>query len=238
MVHASAGRCDPASATLRSEPFIVTELARHALGESGIDWQAMGSDYSVTRGLIEQVAQQAVAGFDGYDRRVREPRGFHLPNTARQREWKTATGKAQFTAIALPQDSIMRRARAMPGDDVLCLATGRAHRQYNTTVYRDTTGEVDRYRGVHHTRKVLFIAAATLARLGLRDGQLVDVHAAAPDGIARMVSGYQLVRYDVPEGDVFGYFPELTPLVSPALMARGSKTPAFKEVPVILKARE
>jgi anaerobic selenocysteine-containing dehydrogenase len=114
----------------------------------------------------------------------------------------------------------------------------RAHRQYNTTVYRDTTGEVDRYRGVHHTRKVLFISAATMARLGLRDGQLVDVHAAAPDGIARQCKGYQLVRYDVPEGDVLGYFPELTPLISPALVARGSATPAFKEVPVLLKPAE
>jgi hypothetical protein len=42
----------------------------------------------------------------------------------------------------------------------------------------------------------------------------------------------------VPEGDVFGYFPELTPLVPPGLVARGSATPAFKEVPVLLKPAE
>ena len=244
MVHASAGRAAPASAGLRSEPHIVTELARRTqAGRAGpggarIDWQPKGRDNSVTRALIEQVAQGAVAGFEGYNRRIAEPRGFHLPNTARLREWRTASGKAQFTAIALPRDSILRRARALHGEQVLCLATVRAHRQYNTTVYRDTTGEVDRYRGVHHTRKVLFIAAATLERLGLRDGQLVDVHAAAPDGIARVCKGYQLVRYDVPEGDVFGYFPELTPLLSPQLVARGSATPAFKEVPVLLKPAE
>jgi len=238
MVHASAGRGDPASAKLRSEPHIVTELARHTLGDSRLPWQAMGSDYAVTRSLIEQVARTAVAGFDQYNERIAQPRGFHLPNTARLREWRTASGKAQFSAIALPQDSIMRRARAAYGEAVLCLATVRAHRQYNTTVYRDTTGEVDRYRGVHHTRKVLFIADATMARLGLRDGQLVDVHAAAPDGIARQCKGYRLVRYDVPDGDVFGYFPELTPLISPALVARGSATPAFKEVPVLLRPAE
>jgi molybdopterin-dependent oxidoreductase alpha subunit len=242
MVHASSGRGDPASGKLRSEPHIVTELARHTLGDSahtaGIDWQGMGRDYSITRGLIEQVAQTAVAGFEQYNQRITAPRGFHLPNSARNRDWRTASGKAQFTAIALPQDTIMRRARAAFGDEVLCLATVRAHRQYNTTVYRDTTGEVDRYRGVHHTRKVLFISAATMARLGLTDGQLVDVHAAAPDGIERRCNGYQLVRYDVPDGDVFGYFPELTPLVSPDLVARGSLTPAFKEVPVLLKPAE
>ncbi|WP_028103672.1 FdhF/YdeP family oxidoreductase [Pseudoduganella violaceinigra] len=238
MVHASAGRGDPASAKLRSEPHIVTELARHTLGESQLPWQAMGSDYAVTRELIEKVAQTAVAGFEQYNERITQPRGFHLPNSARLREWKTASGKAQFTAIALPRDTIMGRARAAFGDAVLCLATVRAHRQYNTTVYRDTTGEVDRYRGVHHTRKVLFISAATMARLGLSDGQKVDVHAASPDGIARQCSGYQLVQYDVPDGDVFGYFPELTPLISPQLVARGSLTPAFKEVPVLLKASE
>jgi molybdopterin-dependent oxidoreductase alpha subunit len=241
MVHASAGRGEPASPRLRSEPWIVSELARRTLAgpaAPAIDWQAMGSDYSVTRALIEQVAQTAVAGFEQYNARIAQPRGFHLPNSARLRDWRTASGKAEFSAIALPQDSIMRRARAAYGEQVLCLATVRAHRQYNTTVYRDSTGEVDRYRGVHHTRKVLFIAAATMARLGLRDGQMVDVHAAAPDGIARSCRGYRLVRYDVPEGDVFGYFPELTPLVPPGLVARGSATPAFKEVPVLLKPAE
>lgn len=238
MVHASTGRGEPASAKLRSEPHIVTELARATLGESSIPWQAMGSDYATTRSLIEQVAQTAVAGFEQYNERITQPRGFYLPNSARNRDWRTASGKAQFTALELPQDTIMRRARAQYGEQVLCLATVRAHRQYNTTVYRDSTGEVDRYRGVHNTRKVLFIGAATMARLGLRDGQLVDIHAAAPDGIARQCNGYQLVQYDVPEGDVFGYFPELTPLISPDLMARGSKTPAFKEVPVLLKPAE
>ncbi|XLZ71917.1 FdhF/YdeP family oxidoreductase [Massilia sp. SR12] len=238
MVHASTGRGAPASAKLRSEPHIVTELARATLGESAIPWQAMGSDYATTRSLIEQVARTAVAGFEQYNERITQPRGFYLPNSARNRDWRTASGKAQFTALELPQDSIMRRARAQYGEQVLCLATVRAHRQYNTTVYRDSTGEVDRYRGVHNTRKVLFISAASLARLGLRDGQLVDIHAAAPDGIARQCNGYQLVQYDVPEGDVFGYFPELTPLISPELMARGSKTPAFKEVPVLLKPAE
>jgi anaerobic selenocysteine-containing dehydrogenase len=192
MVHASAGRGEPASPRLRSEPWIVSELARRTLAgpaAPAIDWQAMGSDYSVTRALIEQVAQTAVAGFEQYNARIAQPRGFHLPNSARLRDWRTASGKAEFSAIALPQDSIMRRARAAYGEQVLCLATVRAHRQYNTTVYRDSTGEVDRYRGVHHTRKVLFIAAATMARLGLRDGQMVDVHAAAPDGIARSCRG-------------------------------------------------
>jgi molybdopterin-dependent oxidoreductase alpha subunit len=234
MVHASSGRNTPASTLLRSEPFIVTELARHTLSGSTIDWYAMGSDYDITRDYIERVAAYAVEGFEGYNEKVRQRAGFRLPNTAGQRIWHTASGKARFTAHALPADTIMSRARAEHGDQVLCLATVRAHRQYNTTVYRDPKGEVDRYRGVHSTRKVLFIGPSTLVRLHLRDGDIVTVRAASPDGIARELSGYRLVERPMPDGDVIGYFPELTPLISPALVARGSNTPAFKEVPILL----
>ncbi|WP_395406063.1 FdhF/YdeP family oxidoreductase [Pseudoduganella sp. UC29_106] len=234
VVHASAGRNTPASTQLRSEPFIVTELARHTLPDSPIDWRGMGRDYDITRDCIERVAAHAVEGFGHYNRRIRERLGFRLPNSAGARIWHTASGKARFSAHALPQDTIMSRARAAYGDKVLCLATVRAHRQYNTTIYRDPQGEVDRYRGVHGTRKVLFIGPSTLQRLGLQDGDSVTVRAAAPDGITRELSGYRLVERPLPDGDVIGYFPELTPLISPELVARGSNTPAFKEVPVLL----
>lgn len=236
MVHATRGRNQPASEQLRSEPYIVTELAYHTLGERlPIPWRAMGQDYDVTRGLIEQVTDNLVAGFEGYNDKVRTNRSFYLPNTARERVWKTESGKAEFTSFALPSDTIMSRARAVHGDKVLCLSTVRAHRQYNTTVYRDKNGEVDRYRGVHNTRKVLFISASTMARLGLHDGQIVNVRAADTDGIERRVHGFQLVSYAVPDGDVFGYFPELTPLASVGLKARGSNTPTFKEIPVLIE---
>ena len=235
MVHASTGRNRPASEKLRSEPFIVTELARHALPDSKIDWTLMGRDYDATRDLIERVAQGAVAGFEQYNANIRRKRGFHLPNTAALRVWKTDSGKANFAAHALPQDSIMKRARAVHGERVVCLATVRAHRQYNTTVYFDPKGEVDRYRGVHHTRKVLFVGPATLARLGFKDGDIANLRAASLDGIERVVQGYRLVEYPILGDDVFGYFPELTPLSSPDLTARGSNTPAFKEVPILIE---
>jgi anaerobic selenocysteine-containing dehydrogenase len=129
----------------------------------------------------------------------------------------------------------MTRARARYGDRVLCLATIRAHRQYNTTVYRDPRGEVDRYRGVHGSRHVLFVGRATLDRLGFSSGDVVRVRAAAPDGIDRCVDGIRLCATDYPHDDVFGYFPELTPLLSPLLVARGANTPAFKQIPVLLE---
>lgn len=235
MVHASEGRNQPASAALRSEAFIISELARHAMPQSTIDWRGMGSNYDLTRGYIEQVAQGVVDGFANYNQNIRQQRGFRLPNTARERVWATEGHKAHFTVHPLPQQTIMSRARARHGDSVLCLATMRAHRQYNTTVYRDPAGEIDRYRGIYNGRKVLFISAATMARLGFADGELVNIRAAALDGIERRVQGFRLVSYAIEGDDVFGYFPELTPLISLDLLARGSNTPAFKEVPILLE---
>ncbi|WP_307720817.1 hypothetical protein [Pseudoduganella lutea] len=181
------------------------------------------------------MAEGAVEGFTAYNEHIRLEKGFHLPNSAGRRAWHTAAGKARFIGHALPVDTIMARARAHYGDGVLCLATIRAHRQYNTTVYRDPKGEVDRYRGVYGTRHVLFVGRATLDRLGFAEGDIVRVRAAAPDGIERCVDGMRLVATGAQGDDVFGYFPELTPLLSPALVARGSNTPAFKQIPVLIE---
>ncbi|HVL77223.1 MAG TPA: FdhF/YdeP family oxidoreductase [Noviherbaspirillum sp.] len=235
MVHASHGRNRPASEMLRSEPWIVAELAHATLGSARIDWRAMAADYDRTRAAIERVTRDVVQGFESYNERIRAQRGFHLPNAAAERRWETESGKARLIAHPLPQDTILRRARARHGDAVLCLSTIRAHRQYNTTVYRDRNGEVDRYRGVHGTRHVLFISDADLKRFGLRDGDRVNLRAASLDGVERRVEGLQLVRYAVHPGDVFGYFPELTPLLSPDFTARGSNTPTFKEIPVLIE---
>lgn len=235
MVHASHGRNTPASELLRSEPWIVAELAHHTLGSERIDWRALASDYDRMRAAIERVTSGVVPGFEGYNDKARNARGFHLPNAAAERRWETEDGKARFIVHPLPTDTLMQRARAKYGDDVMCLATMRAHRQYNTTVYRDRNGEVDRYRGVHGTRKVLFISQSDLDRFGLKAGEYVTLRAAALDGIERRVEGLTLVAYPVHQGDVFGYFPELTPLLAPDMTARGSNTPTFKEIPVMIE---
>jgi molybdopterin-dependent oxidoreductase alpha subunit len=235
MVHASTGRNEPASELLRSEPFIVAELAHHTVGSEKIAWRAMASDYDLTREAIRRVTDGVVEGFESYNEKVRERKGFRLPNAAGERRWETPSGRAEFISYPLPSDSIMQRAREKHGDAVLCLATMRAHRQYNTTVYRDRNGEVDRYRGVHGTRQILFIGQEDLDRLGLQDGEIVNLRAASLDGVERRVESLRLVSYPVHAGDVFGYFPELTPLASVDLRAIGSRTPAFKEIPVLIE---
>ena len=234
-VHASAGRNHPASQALRSEPFIVAELARHTVGDTTIDWRAMAADYDRVRDAIRRVTEGVIPGFERYNETIRERSGFYLPNSARARRWDTDVKRAKFIPHPIPADTIMNRARANYGDQVLCLATIRAHRQFNTTVYHDPSGEVDRYRGIYGTRKVLLISQADLDRLGLAAGETVNLRAAAPDGIERRLEGFRLVCYPVRAGEVFGYFPEMTPLLSPDLIGRGSRTPAFKEIPVLIE---
>ncbi len=63
----------------------------------------------------------------------------------------------------------------------LVLQTMRSHDQFNTTIY----GLDDRYRGIHHGRRVVFVGAADLAELGFADGDLVDLVSEWTDGVER-----------------------------------------------------
>ena len=104
MVHASRGRNQPASEHLRSEPWIVAQLARATFPDSTIPWEALVADYARVRACIEAV----LPIFADYEKRVREPGGFALKNTARDREWKTETGRARFMAHPVPRLAILR----------------------------------------------------------------------------------------------------------------------------------
>src|SRR3546814_8108625 len=81
------------------------------------------------------------------------------------RVWNTPTGKAQFIVHPLTGASGEKGA--------LLLTTIRSHDQYNTTIY----GLNDRYRGVTGRRDVIFANVEDLKDLGLKHGDLVDVHA-------------------------------------------------------------
>jgi molybdopterin-dependent oxidoreductase alpha subunit len=218
VVHRSAGRLSPAASTLKSEVAIVAGMAAAALGDlPKVAWQAMVDDYARVRDLIAAV----VPGFVDYNRRVTAPDGFLLPNSARERTWRTANGKANFTVVPLP-------ARRLHEGQLL-LQTLRSHDQFNTTIYELN----DRYRGVHGRRDILFVNAADLQERGLADGAIVDVtshHA----GIERKVRGLTVVAYEQPRGCVAGYFPELNVLVPLEQNARESHTPSSKSIVVTL----
>ena len=218
IVHRSQGHLPPASAHLRSEVAIVCGIAAATVGDlPRVDWAPLAADYARVRDLIADV----VPGFTDFNRRVAAPDGFALPNSARERTWRTSTSKANFTVVALPGWTLQ------PGQ--LLLQTLRSHDQFNTTIYELN----DRYRGIHGRRDIVFVNADDLAARGLRDGERVDVtshHA----GVARTVRGLTAVAFDQPRGCVAGYFPELNPLVPLEHNARESHTPASKSVVVTL----
>ena len=155
-----------------------------------------------------------------------QPGGFHRPLAAKQRKWKTKTGKANFIVpqAASPGTSIRRPAKR----DVFQLDHLRSQGQFNTTIYSDR----DRFRGVFGTRMVLFMNPADVARQGLEEGAIVGLTTAIEDGTRRHVDGFIVRGYNIPEGCLAAYYPECNPLVPVSHHAKGSFVPASKGVPV------
>jgi anaerobic selenocysteine-containing dehydrogenase len=151
------------------------------------------------------------------------PGGFRKPVAAAKREWKTPTGKANFT---VPETLSADPDMPVPAD-ALRLFTVRSDGQFNTTIY----SLEDRFRGVSD-RKVLFMAGADMARLGLADGDIVTASTAVDDGVERRVEGLRVVEYGVPEGCVAGYYPECNPLIPLWHYAKESKVPAAKSIAI------
>lgn len=227
MVHISAGMNAPASAQLLSEPAIVARLAQATLPHSKTPWAWLVEDYDRIRAKIAEV----IDGFEDFNARVHVPGGFYLGNSARERNWQTATGKARFLAHAVPQDLPIATLRAQhPTQTVFNLMTVRSHDQYNTTIY----GLDDRYRGVFGHRRVCFINPADLSALGLKAGQWVDMRSVWHDGHERVARRFLLVEYDIPAGNLASYYPETNNLVPLSSMADRARTPASKSVPVTL----
>jgi molybdopterin-dependent oxidoreductase alpha subunit len=220
MVHLSAGMNPPASPQLLSEPAIVARLAEATLPATKTPWRWLVCDYDRIRDKIAEV----VDGFDDFNARVHVPGGFYLGNSAAERRWHVAGDRARFERHAIP------RMRLPAEGDVLRLATIRSHDQYNTTIY----GLDDRYRGVSGERRVCFIGAADLARLGLSAGQWVDLVSAWHDG-ERVAARFLLVEYDLPAGCVAAYYPETNPLVPLDSHADRARTPTSKSIPVRLR---
>ena len=225
MVHASRGLNAPASDQLKSEPAIVGGIGRALFGAGdAVDWDGLVGDYDRVRDLIEAVFPET---FAHYNERVRAPGGFRLPLPHADRVWKTPSGKAQFLVHAHDgQDA--RRGEA----GVLLLTTLRSHDQYNTTIY----GANDRYRGVFGRRDVVFAHPADIAAHGLKAGDRIDLLAAFDQTGARAVRGFTLVEREIPRGCLAAYYPETNILVALEDHDRRSGTPAYKSVPVRLRA--
>ncbi len=230
MVHLSSGLNAPASEHLLSEPMIVARLAQATLPHSNVPWAWLVEDYGRIRDKIEAVFDD----FHGFNARVAEPGGFRLRNTASERIWKTASGKAEFRCHALPQGDQQQRARAVApkGAVVMTLATVRSHDQYNTTIY----GLDDRYRGVYGQRRVVFMNEADMQAQGFKAGDIVNIQSVFAEETPRQVDGFVLVAYNIPHGCLASYYPETNALLPLSSVADGVGTPTSKAIPVVLWA--
>jgi molybdopterin-dependent oxidoreductase alpha subunit len=227
MVHLSAGLNAPASEQLLSEPMIVARLAAATLPRSRTPWLQLAGDYALIRDRIEAVFPD----FAGFNEKIKKPGGFRLRNTASERVWATASGRAEFRRHAVPTDTSIHRARQQQLDTVVfALATVRSHDQYNTTIY----GMDDRYRGVYGHRRVVFINAEDLRQIGMKAGDWVDITSLYGDGKSRRSERFLLVEYDIPRGCLASYYPETNPLVPLDSFAIDARTPTSKSIPVKL----
>ena len=216
VVQSSQGKLRPASEHLLGEPEIVARLAEATLGDVGkIRWRWLAEDYDKLRTWIEAV----VPGFENFNDRIRRPGGFYLPNTAKERVWNTAGGKANFSSA--PLDAF----QAAPGR--FLLQTLRSHDQFNTTIY----GLDDRYRGISGMRDIVFLNPDDLAVIGVKPGGRIDLTSHWHDG-ERHLKGFRAIPYEMPRGMAAAYFPEANVLVPVGHVAEGSNTPASKSIEV------
>ncbi|HYO90207.1 MAG TPA: FdhF/YdeP family oxidoreductase, partial [Pyrinomonadaceae bacterium] len=219
IVHSSRGHLEPASPHLLSEPAIVARLAVATLGSrSRIDWPWLVADYDRVRDAIAR----CIPGFDDYNRKVREPAGFYLPNAAREGVFKTKTDRANFTVHELPRHELK------PGEFIMM--TIRSHDQFNTSIY----GLDDRYRGIYNGRRVVLLNNEDIKEAGLEAGQTVDLTSHF-EGEERTARRFRVVPFSIPRRCAATYFPETNVLVPVRSVADKSNTPASKSVVISIK---
>jgi anaerobic selenocysteine-containing dehydrogenase len=217
MVHISYGMKEPGSQELRSECAIIAGMARATLPNSRTPWKEYVDNYDRIRDTMARVLD----GFEDFNSRARHPHGFRIRQFARERVFRTASGRAEFSPAPLPDD-------VDPGKGRLMLATIRSHDQFNTTIYSND----DRYRGLKGMRTVVFMNADDMRDRGLDEFALVDVRSFSKDGTERVVYGYRAVQYEIAIGCAAGYMPELNVLCGIADISTQSEQPVTKHLVV------
>lgn len=214
-VQMSKGVLEPASEHLRSEVWIVCELAKTVLGKN---WDDFKNNYDNIRNAIERT----ISGFENYNQQVRQHGGFYLPNKPRIGEFPTHNGKANFTTHELT-------VRKLKPDQFL-LMTIRSHDQFNTTIY-DLN---DRYRGIKNERRIIFLNPEDMREFDFKSGQVVDLTSYFEDG-ERHANHFIAVPYEIPRRCAATYFPEANSLVPIGSTAEKSNTPTSKSVVITIQ---
>lgn len=215
VVHQSKGVLDPFSDQLKSEVEIICDLASKLLVEESGMWEKFKINYDLIRNDIAVV----IPGFEDYNKKVRIPKGFYLPNGARNGIYKTANQKANFSVNPLPDRKLQ--------EDELVLMTIRSHDQFNTTIY----GNDDRYRGVKNMRRIVMMNKEDMKELELKEMDKIDLTSTF-NSEKRTAPNFKVVPYDIPSGNLAAYFPETNILVNINSYDKVSKTPASKFIKV------
>ena len=114
--------------------------------------------------------------------------GFYRGNAARDRCFQTASGKGEFAAVQLSTTGFA------DADGLFHPMALRSDDQFNTTIY----GYSDRFRGVEGTRHIVFVNPRDVERLGLKDGEIVDLRTDYGGDVRREVSGLRVAPYENP----------------------------------------
>jgi len=214
------------SGQLISEVSFLAELAHRVLGSEPIDWRRL-QDPVYVRELIACTVPGygPMAGIDSTRREFEvEGRIFHEPRFA------TASGRAQLIPTPLPE-------LALPAADhfgglaagerglVLSLITARSYGQHNTVVYK----QGDAYRGMPH-RDTILMNPEGLAASGLVAHQRVTLQ-----GEAGSLEAIEVIPGTIRRGAALMFYPEANVLMR-AEVDPVSGTPAFKRVPVLVRA--
>jgi molybdopterin-dependent oxidoreductase alpha subunit len=221
VIQMSKGVLTPISGDFLNENQIVCNLAKATLGNrTVIDWDKYAESYDAVRDEIAKV----IPGCDDYNKKVREPGGFYLPNGPRDGVFKTEKygDKAAFSVTKLPVHQL--------ADDEYMMTSIRSHDQFNTTIY----GLNDRYRGIHNERRVVFMNEKDMMLAGFKAGEKVDLFNYY-GGVERVLRLFVVVPYNIPERNTATYYPESNVLVPIDSVAKGSNTPTSKLIFIKIK---
>ncbi len=195
---------------MRSEVAILSDLAERILPRDRFDWSIITSHDSLRRAIAD-----TVPGYGALSDIAANKREFEIPDRVfHDGVFPTASGRATFHDVKIPDNS-----RSVDG---FTMMTIRSEGQFNTVVYE----EEDLYRGTTR-RDVIMMAAADVARLGLREGDAVTVRSAT--GSLDVV----IAEVDIRPGNTAMYYPEANVLVDRSIDPE-SLTPAFKAVAVTI----
>lgn len=220
IVSSTKGVLEPCSKKIISEVAVVCGMAHATLkNRTKINWLQYKDDYNLVRHDIQEV----VDGFDDYNSKLKQPSGFYLPNGARHRNFKTKTGKANFSLNKLPKWKLK--------DGELVMMTIRSHDQFNTTIY----GLNDRYRGIYNERRIIFMNRDDMATRGFEEQQVVNLKSEF-NGMVREAHNFKVIGYEIPKNCCATYFPETNVLVPLDSFAHTAKTPASKSVIITVEA--